>query len=192
MARRLGMRVTDRDPAPLTPLLCAGDKRCFDHLVSTSDGGRAVGWYTWTDITHDSDGRRQEHNHQFTLAILTHPHPPVLRFAAAYRKGLWLSSRGWRGARDAGKVELESTELHDRYRIECSDGDELALREVFTPAFIVWLGERDLSFEYEDGVLVVFWDDHIDEATQLLDLWGLAEEAAARFAQEAAEAAGTA
>jgi hypothetical protein len=40
-------------------------------------------------------------------------------------------------------VELESTELHDLYELEVADrADDVAVRKVFSPAFVVYLVER--------------------------------------------------
>ena len=76
-------------------------------------------------------------------------------------------------------VELESSEMHDRYKIQVADGcDDMLVRRVFEPSFMIWcLDQQDPAalFELEDGVLVIAVKGHLDDEQKLEALVAQAE-----------------
>ena len=82
-------------------------------------------------------------------------------------------------------VELESVELHDTYALEVADGaDDIAVRRLFEPAFIVELIDRSdwpLVIDVEDGMLTVALQGRILDEALLDDLLGVARRLATRL-----------
>jgi hypothetical protein len=82
--------------------------------------------------------------------------------------------RGWFDRADSALtpdrvVELESTELHRRYKLEVRDEvADVDVRQVFEPSFIVWCtDQKDVFFEVESGELIVAVKHHLDEQAPL-------------------------
>jgi hypothetical protein len=82
--------------------------------------------------------------------------------------------RGWLDRADSALtsdhvVELESMDLHKRYKLEVRDGvADADVRQVFEPSFMVWcVDQQDVFFELENGELLVAVKHHLDEQAPL-------------------------
>ncbi len=87
------------------------------------------------------------------------------------------------------RLKLESAALNRRFEIFYPpDQDEVRLRRLFAPAFVVWLAEEmPTAFELVNGHLCCFAAGHLDSAVELDGLiWGAAE-LAWRLESEATE-----
>ena len=90
------------------------------------------------------------------------------------------------------KVELESTAFTEKYELwRERDQDEIKMRQLFAPSFVVWLAEHPLApgFELRAGELVVFIPGHCPEAGKLEFLLMAANEISKRIQAELTEAA---
>jgi hypothetical protein len=156
-----------------TPLLRQGDERKAENgLVGDIDGHPAIiCHYTYTVVTHTTDSNgvqtRQETNHPFTVARLDDVRTTVARMTLHPRNVL---DRGWLDRADSALtsnrvVELESSDLQRRYKLEVGDDvPDVQVRQVFEPTFIVWcLDEKDVLFELENGELLVAVKHHLSE-----------------------------
>jgi hypothetical protein len=135
-----------------TPLLASGELRSVDAVAS--------GWLaTYVEAKLALIARDQGH---FTVA-LTHV-PKAKRFVPwllchrAEDEGL-LGDAARRLIGGGDRVDLESAELDRDYRIyAASERDDVWLRELFSPTFIVFLLEKapqGFAFEYSEGSLCV-------------------------------------
>lgn len=82
------------------------------------------------------------------------------------------------GRKGLKRLKLESAALNRRFEIFYdTDQDEIRLRRLFAPAFIVWLTESmPTAFELVNGRLCCFAAGHLDSAVELDGLvWGAAE-----------------
>ncbi len=86
------------------------------------------------------------------------------------------------------RLELESTELDKRFEIFYGpDDDEIWLKRLFSPSFIVWLSEqapKGVAFECSAGSLCVNRKGHDDSAPELDEMCNAAGEIARRLAEE--------
>jgi hypothetical protein len=73
--------------------------------------------------------------------------------------------------RSKRRVTLESEALGDRYEIFVGkDQDDVWLRRLFSPSFIVWLTEsapEKFAFELVDGTLVAYISKHREDTANL-------------------------
>jgi hypothetical protein len=148
-----------------TPLLAEGELRSVEAVMS--------GWFatylegkmaliTRDEATADAQGTETRGEAHLTVAV-THV-PKAKRFVP------WLlchraEDEGLLGRAAAelihgdDRIELESAELDQRYRIYASpERDDVWLHELFSPSFIVALLEgapKGLAFEYVEGTLCV-------------------------------------
>ena len=111
---------------------------------------------------HEDDADAHWRSHHFTTCVVDMEEAMVM-FPALFlqrRRDLvgHLTEEEWLNRHGRQVVELESVEFSRRYEL-LADGhlDRLALRELFSPSFIVWLAEHPLApcFEYRAGTLVV-------------------------------------
>ena len=103
--------------------------------------------------------------------------------------------RGWFDGADSALtadrvVELESMELHKRYKLEVRDDvSDVAVRQVFEPSFIVWCtDQKDVFFELENGELLVAVKRHLDDQAPLDALLDRSRVVLARLAASPAPA----
>jgi hypothetical protein len=156
-----------------TPLLRQGDERKAENgLVGDVDGHPAiVCHYTYTVVTYSTDANgvrtRRETNNPFTVVRLDEIRTTIERMTLHPRSFL---DRGWLDRADSALtsnrvVELESTDLQRRYKLEVGDDvPDVQVRQVFEPTFIVWcLGQQDVMFELENGELLVAVKHHLTE-----------------------------
>lgn len=158
-----------------SPLLRRGDEREWQHVLTGRIGTCAdaqLAEYTYTDVSYDDDGHRQETDHDFTLVCLRLPQQVAGRFAGVYCRDRSLLSFG--RIRDAigsdRGVELESVDFHKRYELRVEDRqDDIALYELFNPTFIEQLTSDDAKPQFEQVAtdLVVFWDGHVTDSARL-------------------------
>jgi hypothetical protein len=130
--------------------------------------------FTYEEQTTDSNGNRQTNYHRYTLGMSEVPecvaHVPELY--CQKRSGL-RSLEKFEDVFRAGKrrVTLESEALGDRYEIfVAKDQDDVWLRRLFSPSFIVWLIEgapEKFAFELVAGTLVAYVPKHQEDAADL-------------------------
>jgi hypothetical protein len=178
-ARQRGLSLSGKGALPpATPLLRKGDDRYAERALSgpLADGLDGVlALYTYEDETTDSEGNRQTNYYRYTLALINVPecatHIPELY--CRRKSGLRSLEKLEDAFRSTERVKLESEALDERYEIFAGkDQDQVWLRRLFSPTFIVWLGEeapKKFAFELVGGTLCCFVNGH-KEATTELDL----------------------
>lgn len=141
-----------------TPLLAEGELRSVDALmrgwlgefleaqiaiVSREGGGEEAAVDLTVAVTHVPKAKR------FVPWLLCH----------RVEDGHLLGRAAEQLIHGDDRIDLESSELDQRYRIYASpDRDEVWLRELFSPSFIVFLldlAPKGLAFEYVQGTLCV-------------------------------------
>jgi hypothetical protein len=186
---------------PLTPLLGAGDRRHCDHYMEGALPGSAarglrcgLGHYTFYVPRDDHGSGAGRESHDFTISVVD-LEPGISLFPAIFlarRRGLFgfLDGEQWLSHANRHHVELESLELCERYELWVDeDQDELLLRELFAPSFVVWLAAHPLApcFEYRAGTLVVYLERKLTDEGHLDWLLEATAEVAGRFAREIEE-----
>jgi hypothetical protein len=159
--------------------------------------GLAVGWYTFEVKEEHGDKPDTWQPYDFTLSTVDLGELDMSRFPGIYlrrRRGIFerLGGSNWLSGRRLKKVELESTAFSERYELWADESqDEMALRQLLSPTFVVWLAEHPLEpgFELRAGTLVVFLPDHCGEAGKLDWLLMATREIARRIQVELTEAA---
>lgn len=179
-----------------TPLLAGGDRRHCEHWMEAS--GRAVGWYTFECRQDNGDKPDTWEPHHFTVATVDIGEHGMARFQGIYlrrKRGIFDrldTDANWLHGKNLKKVELESTAFHERFELWADqDQDDIVLRQLFAPTFVVWLSEHPLGpgFELRAGELVVFVPDRLGEAGTLEFLMMAAAEISKRIQAELSEAA---
>jgi hypothetical protein len=179
-----------------TPLLAGGDRRHCEHWMEAD--GRGVGWYTFEARQDNGDKPDTWESHDFTLATVDIGEFGMARFQGIYlrrRRGIFDrldSNANWLRRHDLKKVELESTVFTERFELWADrDQDDIGLRQLFAPSFVVWLSDHPLKpgLELRAGTLVVFIPGHCGEAGRLQFLQMAAEEISKRIQAELTEAA---
>lgn len=182
---------------PATPLLRKGDDRYAERTLSgpLTDGvDGTLALYTYEEETTDSKGNRQTNYYRYTLGMVDVPECAgfVPELFCQRKFGLRALEKLEDAFRDSKKrVELESEALDERYEIFAGEAqDQVWLRRLFSPTFIVWLGEEapeKFAFELVDGTLCCYVSDHKKSAAEL-DLVRAASAAVAmRLREEASE-----
>ena len=185
---------------PLTPLLGAGDRRHFEHYMEgrLPEGGGltcGLGHYTFEVLKRNGDsGVSRPEKQDFTVCVVD-LEKGISLFPGIFltrRRGLFgfIDGEQWLSHVNRRKVELESAELCERYDLYVDEyQDELRLRELFAPSFVLWLAEHPLApcFEYRAGTLVVYLERKLEDAGQLDWMLQATAEIAARFAREIEE-----
>ena len=179
---------------PTTPLLRKGDKRYAEQIMNgTLPSGLpgALALYTYEERSRDSDGNEDVDYYRYTVVM--HDVPAV----AAHCSDVFCQRRSgfrWMDSaedifRRMKRLELESTDLDKRYEIFYGpNDDEVWLKRLFSPKFIVWLSEAapdGIAFECSAGSLCVNRKGHHDDAEALDTVCTAAGEIAHRLAGEA-------
>ena len=181
---------------PFTPLLGGGDRRHCEHWMESH--GRGIGWYTFECKQESDDNRDRWEPHHFTIATVDVGEIGMGRYEGIYlrrRRGILDrldSDANWLRGRDLKKVELESTAFCERYELWADrDQNDIVLRQLFAPTFVVWLSEHPLKpgFELRAGELVVFIPDRCGESGKLDFLLMAAGDISKRIQAELSEAA---
>jgi hypothetical protein len=187
------------DLLPLTPLLGAGDRRRLEHWMSGPLGDGVTGALAL--YTYDTRERRrsaegvgeQWEHHRFTVAVVD-AEAALQRLPGVYLRprralvarldgsGDWLSGHALR------EVELESERFCERYDLRTgAESDEIPVRALFAPSFVLWLAEHPLplGFELSAGTLVVYVERRLEDAGHLAMLCEATAAIARRVAAEA-------
>jgi hypothetical protein len=179
-----------------TPLLAGGDRRHCEHWMESQ--GRGIGWYTFEVKQENGDNKDTYESHDFTLATVDIGEYGMARFQGIYlrrRRGIFErldSDANWLRGHHLEKVELESTAFMSKYELwRERDQDEIKMRQLFAPSFVLWLSEHPLApgFELRAGQLVVFISGHCGEAGRLEFLLMAAAEISKRIQAELTQAA---
>lgn len=173
-AKSRGLQLDDSNPRINCdiPLFCKGDKRRFDRVLAGSIGGeaRALGHFTYTEVSTDGKGNRTETPYPFTVCAMRLPDPVAARYQGVYcrKKSMSLGALQDKLFKDRS-VELESTLFHKRYSLRVlDDQDDIALYELFSPTFIDQLSESYCAYWEQQGAdLVVFQPKHLSDTTDL-------------------------
>ena len=180
-----------------TPLLRKGDDRYADRTMTGELAPGVSGilaLYTYEDETTDSEGNRQTNYYHYTIGLIEIPqcvqHVPELycqrKFGLRALEGLEDVFR-----RSKERVKLESEELDKKYEIFAGKNqDEVWLRRLFAPTFIVWLTEaapKKFAFELVDGTLCCYVNGHKDNAEDLDVVAAATGSVAKRLQEESAE-----
>jgi hypothetical protein len=200
-ASQNGMALSGRGPLPAaTPLLRKGDDRYAERALTgpLADGVNGVlALYTYEDETTDSEGNRQTNYYRYTVGLVEVPecvaHIPELY--CRRKSGLRSLEKLEDAFRSTERVKLESAALDERYEIfSGKEQDQVWLRRLFSPTFVVWLGEeapQKFAFELVGGALCCFVNGHKKSAADL-DLVRVASAAVARRLREEAQETGAA
>lgn len=160
-----------------TPLLRKGDDQYAKRTLSGEIAPGCAGLlaiYTYEEQTTDSNGNRQTSYHEYTLGMSEVPEcvDELPELYCQKRSGLRSLERFedvFR--RSKQRVTLESEALGDRYEIFVrKDQDDIWLRRLFSPGFIVWLTEsapEKFAFELVGGTLVAYVPKHKEDAVDL-------------------------
>jgi hypothetical protein len=190
-----GMALTGKGPLPpSTPLLRRGDDRYAVRAMSgpLADGVDGVlALYTYE--VRSTDGKQIQY-YGYTLGMVDVPEcasllPELICQRKLGPRALEKLEDAFRGSKQ--RVELESEAFDERYEIFVNeDQDQVWLRRLFSPTFIVWLGEEapeKFAFELVDGVLCCYVSGHKKSAAELDTIRTASAAVAARLREEALE-----
>jgi hypothetical protein len=192
------MTLSGKGPLPpMTPLLRKGDERYTEHsftgpLADGVDGVLAL--YTYEDETTDSEGNRETNYYRYTVGLIEVPEcaAQVPELFCQQKFGL----RALEGLEDAfrrskQRVRLESEALDQRYEIfSGKDQDQVWLRRLFSPTFVVWLGEEapeKFAFELVVGYLCCYVKGHRKSAAEFDVIRAATATVARRLREESQE-----
>ncbi len=181
---------------PVTPLLRKGDRRyteeVFNGLLPGGLSG-SLAHYTYEEVSTDSKGNRQTTYYHFTVAVSQLPEtaPFLSELAIQRRSGFRFLDSAEDVFRTRQRVEVESELADKKFEIFTGKNDDLVkARRVFSPTFIVWLGEEaheGLAFELVAGAFVANHKGHLKTAKELDRFCGDAAAIARRLDEEACE-----
>jgi hypothetical protein len=160
-----------------TPLLRKGDDQYANRTLTGEIAPGCSGLlalYTYEEQTTDSNGNSQTNYHRYTLGMSEVPEcvahiPELYCQRRAGLRSLEKFEDVFR--RTKRRVTLESEALGDRYEIfVAKDQDDVWLRRLFSPSFIVWLTEsapEKFAFELVGGTLVAYVPKHKEDVADL-------------------------
>ncbi len=192
-AAQRGLRLGRRHMLPpLTPLLRKGDNRYAERTLRgplAEDVTGTLALYTYEEESTDSKGNRQTNYYRYTVGLVEVPetiaHIPELICQRKF--GLRALEKLEDTFRNKQRVKLESEALDERYEIFAeADQDQLWLRRLFSPTFIVWLSEEapeKFAFELGTGLLCCYVKGH-EKSSAELDAVSAATAAVARRLRE--------
>jgi hypothetical protein len=199
-AAQHGLELGGRSPVPeTTPLLRKGDDRYAERTLSgpLAEGIEGIlALYTYEDESTDVDGSRQTNYYHYTVGLVPVPEcvPHVPELYCRRKSGLRSLEKLEDAFRSSERVKLESEALAERYEIFTGkEQDQVWLRRLFSPAFVVWLGEeapQKFAFELVDGTLCCFVGGHKKSAVDLDVVRAASVAVARRLLEESAQTSG--
>ena len=196
-AGQRGMRLSGQgEVRAATPLLCMGSARYATHSFTGSLGNGIDGMlalYTYEETTSTGKGQQTSYYH-YTICLID-----VLECAARVPELICHRKSGLRalaGLEDAfrksrQRVKLESEVLDEHYEIfSLKEQDQVWLRRLFSPTFVVWLGEeapKKFAFELVNGTLCCYVNGHKKSAAEFDAVRDAAVTVARRLREEAQE-----
>jgi hypothetical protein len=190
-----GLELQARRQLPAeTPLLRRGDRSYASRSLSGRLAPGIDGLLALFTSEETSTASRETVRHDYTLGLAEvfacAEHVPELycqpRSGPASFERLGDAFRGSRR-----RVTFESVALDDRFDIFVGeDQDEVWLRRLFSPSFVVWLGEAppaDLSFELVNGTLVTYVPGYREDAGTLDAMAAATGTIAQRLLEESAQ-----
>jgi hypothetical protein len=194
-ASERGMALAGKGPLPpSTPLLRKGSDRYAVRTLSGPLGAGVDGvlaLYTYEEKSTDGE---QTQYYGYTLGMVDVPEcAGFLSELICQRKlgprALEKLEDAFRGSKQ--RVELESAALDERYEIFTGkEQDQVWLRRLFSPTFIVWLGEEapeKFAFELVGGSLCCYVSGHKKKAAELDTIRAASAAVATRLREEARE-----
>jgi hypothetical protein len=176
-AAQNGLELGGRSPLPeTTPLLRRGDDRYVERSLSGAFGEGVEGilaLFTYEDESTDADGSRETNYYHYTVGLVPVPEcvPHVPELFCRRKSGLRSLEKVEDVFRSTERVKFESEALDERYEIfSGKQQDEVWLRRLFSPTFVVWLGEeapKKFAFELVGGTLCCFVNGHKKSADEL-------------------------
>jgi hypothetical protein len=197
-AQQRGLALGGRGMLPeATPLLSKGTDRYAERTLTGPiakgiEGTLAL--YTYETESSDSNGNRETQYHRFTVGLIEVPE--CARFVPELfcQKKFGLHSLEkfedvFRRSKE--RVKLESKALDDKYEIFSGKGqDQVWLRQLFSPTFIVWLTDespKKFAFELVNGTLCYYIHGHQQDAADLDTVAGASSTVGARLREESNE-----
>jgi hypothetical protein len=197
-AQEHGMELNGRSPLPaVTPLLQKGDARYAERSLSGpfADGVEGVlALYTYEEESTDSDGNRQTNYYRYTVGLVNVPECSKLVPELFCQHKFGLSSLEkfedvFRRSKE--RVKLESEALDKQYEIFVGKGqDNVWLRRLFSPTFIVWLTDqapKKFAFELVGGNLCCYVHGHKEKGDELDTMRAASAAVATRLREESLE-----
>ncbi len=175
-AQSRGLKRNPKPLGPATPLLRKGDKRRTDARFNGQldpDFKGTLALWTYTEVTRDSKGNKQETDYPFTIVLipLDKVAEHLTQMVVEEKDSFGIFNKledAMRG--DLDRLTLESQALDDRFEIFLrNDTDPNWVRQLFSPSFIVWLTEhptKDFAFEFGSGKLIAYIPKHRESADQ--------------------------
>jgi hypothetical protein len=200
-AAQNGLELGGRSPLPeTTPLLRKGDDRYAERSLSGSFGQGVEGilaLYTYEDESTDANGNRETNYYRYTVGLVPVPEcvPHVPELFCHRKSGLRSLEKVEDAFRSTERVKFESEALDERYEIFTGkEQDQVWLRRLFSPTFVVWLGEeapKKFAFELVDGTLCCFVSGHRKSAAELDTMLDATAAVAQRLKEESGETSDT-
>jgi hypothetical protein len=161
---------------PVSPLLRRGDRRYTDEIFNGLLPGGLSGslaHYTFEETSTDSNGNRDTTYYHYTVAVSQLPEtaPFVSELALQRRAGFRFLDGAEDIFRSRQRVETESELADKKFEIFTGKNDDMVkARRIFTPTFLVWLGEeahKGMAFELVAGAYVANTKGHLKKADEL-------------------------
>ena len=181
---------------PVSPLLRRGDRRYTDEIFNGLLPGGLSGslaHFTFEETSTDSNGNRDTTYYHYTVAVSQLPEtaPFLSELALQRRAGFRFLDSAEDVFRSRQRVEVESELADKKFEIFTGKTDSMVnARQVFTPTFLVWLGEeahKGMAFELMAGAFVANTKGHLKTADELDAFCRDAAVIARRLDEEACE-----
>ncbi len=198
-AEQRGMALSGRgEVESVTPLLCRGSDRYAEHSFAgplAEDVEGLLALYTYEETTGAGKDRQTSY-YPYTIGLVEVPEcaaqvPELLcrrKFGLKVFEGL---EDAFRKSRQ--RVEMESEALEENYEIfSLEEQDQVWLRRLFSPTFVVWLGEeapKKFAFELVGGKLCCYVNGHKKSAADLDAIRAATATVARRLREESLETA---
>lgn len=195
-AEQRGMSISGHgEVRAATPLLCRGSRRYAEHSFTgpfAEDVDGLLATYTYEETSSTGNGQQTSH-YRYTIGLVEVPEcTEVPELLCLHRSGPHLlESLGDTLNKSRQRVRLESEALDEHYEILClRQQDQVWLRRLFSPSFVVWLGEeapKKFAFELVEGALCCYVKGHKKSAAELDAIRAATATVARRLRAEANE-----